>query len=258
MKNKKMRPFIILLAGTLIVSLSGCGNTIPALSEEQEALVVEYASTAVLKHDANYQGKLVDLSTLSNEEETPEEETPEEETAEEETTQAPAEDTNIPEESAPVQEPQQEAGNAEQEEAQVQANAEQVLGLHDVSLTCSGYEVDEFYPKNGNEIYFVMNATPGNNLLVMRFTLRNLLNEEQEIQIRPGAVRVKIDLNGGEKNALTTMLLNDLATYQGTLGPNEETELVVVGEYPVEDLQVIDSLSVKLKNESGEVILNCN
>lgn len=248
MKNKKMRPFIILLAGTLLVSLSGCGNTIPALSEEQEALVVEYASTAVLKHDANYQGKLMDLSALANEEETPEEET----------TQEPVEDTNIPEESAPVQEPQQEAGNAEQEEAQVQANAEQVLGLHDVSLTCSGYEVDEFYPKNGNEIYFVMNATPGNNLLVMRFTLRNLLNEEQEIQIRPGAVRVKIDLNGGEKNALTTMLLNDLATYQGTLGPNEETELVVVGEYPVEDLQVIDSLSVKLKNESGEVILNCN
>ena len=253
MTNKKTNPFITILAGALLVSLSGCGNTIPALSEEQEALVVEYASTAVLKHAANYQGKLMDLSTLANEEETPEEET-----AEEETTQAPAEDTNIPEESAPVQEPQQEAGNAEQEEAQVQANAEQVLGLHDVSLTCSGYEVDEFYPKNGNEIYFVMNATPGNNLLVMRFTLRNLLNEEQEIQIRPGAVRVKIDLNGGEKNALTTMLLNDLATYQGTLGPNEETELVVVGEYPVEDLQVIDSLSVKLKNESGEVILNCN
>lgn len=248
MTNKKTNPFITILAGALLVSLSGCGNTIPALSEEQEALVVEYASTAVLKHDANYQGKLMDLSTLANEEETPEEET----------TQEPVEDTNIPEESAPVQEPQQEAGNAEQEEAQVQANAEQVLGLHDVSLTCSGYEVDEFYPKNGNEIYFVMNATPGNNLLVMRFTLRNLLNEEQEIQIRPGAVRVKIDLNGGEKNALTTMLLNDLATYQGTLGPNEETELVVVGEYPVEDLQVIDSLSVKLKNESGEVILNCN
>ena len=85
MKNKKMRPFIILLAGTLIVSLSGCGNTIPALSEEQEALVVEYASTAVLKHDANYQGKLVDLSTLSNEEETPEEET----------TQEPVEDLQV-------------------------------------------------------------------------------------------------------------------------------------------------------------------
>ena len=46
MKNKKMKPFIILLAGTLIVSLSGCGNTIPSLSEEQEALVVEYASSS--------------------------------------------------------------------------------------------------------------------------------------------------------------------------------------------------------------------
>lgn len=248
MTNKKTKPFITILAGAMIVSLCGCGNTIPNLSEEQEALVVEYASTAVLKHDANYQGKLVDLSTLTNEEETPEEEV----------TQTPAEDTNIPEEPAPVQEPQQDVHNAEQVEEEIQADAEQILGLHDVSLTCSGYEVDEFYPKNGNEIYFVMNATPGNNLLVMKFILRNLLNEEQEIQIQPGAVRVKIDLNGGEKNALTTMLLNDLATYQGTLGPNEETELVVVGEYPVEDLQTINSLSVKLKNESGEVILNCN
>lgn len=248
MKNKKMRPFIILLAGTLIVSLSGCGNMIPTLSEEQEALVVEYASTAVLKHDANYQGKLVDLSTLSNEEETPEEET----------TQEPVEEADIPKEPEQMQEPQQDVLSAEQAEAEIQADAEQILGLQDVSLTYSGYEVDEFYPKNGNEIYFVMNATPGNNLLVVKFTLRNLLNEEQDIQIQPGTVRVKIIMNGEEKNALTTMLLNDLATYQGTLGPNEETELVVVGEYPVEDLQVIDSLSVKLKNESGEVILNCN
>lgn len=248
MKNKKMRPFIILLAGTLIVSLSGCGNMIPTLSEEQEALVVEYASTAVLKHDANYQGKLVDLSTLSNEEETPEEET----------SQEPVEEADIPKEPEQMQEPQQDVLSAEQAEAEIQADAEQILGLQDVSLTYSGYEVDEFYPKNGNEIYFVMNATPGNNLLVVKFTLRNLLNEEQNIQIQPGTVRVKIIMNGEEKNALTTMLLNDLATYQGILGPNEETELVVVGEYPVEDLQVIDSLSVKLKNESGEVILNCN
>ena len=248
MKNKKMKPFIILLAGTLIVSLSGCGNTIPSLSEDQEALVVEYASTAVLKHDANYQGKLVDLSTLKNEEETPVEET----------MQATAEEADIPKEPEQMQEPQQDVFSAEQAEAEIQADAEQILGLQDVSLTYSGYEVDEFYPKNGNEIYFVMNATPGNNLLVVKFTLRNLLNEEQDIQIQPGTVRVKIIMNGEEKNALTTMLLNDLATYQGTLGPNEETELVVVGEYPVEDLQSIDSLSVKLKNESCEVVLNCD
>ena len=248
MKNKKMKPFIILLAATLIVSLSGCGNTIPSLSEEQEALVVEYASTAVLKHDANYQGKLVDLSTLKNEEETPVEET----------MQAPAEEADIPKEPEQMQEPQQDVFSAEQAEAEIQADAEQILGLQDVSLTYSGYEVDEFYPKNGNEIYFVMNATPGNNLLVVKFTLRNLLNEEQDIQIQPGTVRVKIIMNGEEENALTTMLLNDLATYQGTLGPNEETELVVVGEYPVEDLQSIDSLSVKLKNESCEVVLNCD
>lgn len=248
MQNKKIKPFMIALAGMTAIGLCGCGNMIPSLSEEQEALVVEYASTAVLKHDANYQGKLVDLSTLTTEEDTPEENTEE----------VPAEAADLTEEPVQMPEPELTENSAIQEEAEVQQEAEQILGLQNVSLNYSGYEIDDFYPQNGNEIYFVMNATPGNNLLVMKFTLRNLLNEEQDVQIQPGTVRVKIDLNGEEKNALTTMLLNDLAAYQGTLGPNEETELVVVGEYPVEDLQIIDSLGVKLKNENGEVVLNCD
>ena len=102
-----------------------------------------------------------------------------------------------------------------------------------------------------------MNATDGCQLLVLKFELKNLSEQEQEVSVIPGTVRMKIVLNGSEKNALTTMLLNDLATYQGTLAPQESTELVVVGEYKAEELQNIDSLELKLKSDSAETILNC-
>ena len=253
MTNKRIKSFIAILAGTLLVSLCGCANAIPSLSEEQEALVVEYASTAVLKHDANYHGKLVKLSSLTDEEDIASE------NDEEGMESQPSEGTDSQQTaSADTQENDDGVTSDIPAEMMSETSAEQILGLQNASLSYSGYEVDDFYPQNGDEIYFIMNATTGNKLVVVKFTLKNNTSEEQNIAIQPGTVRIKITLNGEEKNALTTILLNDLATYQGTLEPDGETELVVIGEYSEEDLQTVDSLSVKIKNESDEVVLNCD
>ena len=67
-----------------------------------------------MKHDANYQRRLVDLPVLTSEEEMPEKET----------TQETAEDTNIQEKPAKVQESQPERDSTTQEEEEVQVNAE--------------------------------------------------------------------------------------------------------------------------------------
>lgn len=45
--------------------LSGCGSTtITNMTAEQSALIGEYAATILLKYDANYASRLVDLSTI--------------------------------------------------------------------------------------------------------------------------------------------------------------------------------------------------
>lgn len=240
---------VCLLAPALL--LNGCAeNKIPEMSREEEALVVEYAAMTLLKYDTEYVEKLVEL---------PEEEQMVNEQLSEEQ-QPPMEKPDaLPEEPEAGSGRMDGQGNhdiTEENSSQTLSSAETVLGLHEVSLTYTGYEVDEFYPKNGNEIYFMMNATDGCQLLVLKFDLKNLSEQEQEISITPGAVRIKIVLNGSEKNALTTMLLNDMATYQGTLAPEESTELVVVGEYKNEELQEISSLQLKLKSDSEETIID--
>lgn len=38
-----------------IFTMIGCGNEIPEMSEEESAMVSNYAATLLLKYDANYQ-----------------------------------------------------------------------------------------------------------------------------------------------------------------------------------------------------------
>lgn len=244
MKIRRKITIACLLAA--LVMLNGCvgANKIPELSKEEEALVVEYAASTLLKYDTKYAEKLTEIPV-----EEPVEEVPPME--EENMPQAPDNATDMP------QNPEAANTAAEQPTREPEVSVESILGLQDVEVTYQEYEVDDIYPNNGNDIYFVMNATDGCELLVLKFQLKNLSEQEQEVSVIPGTVRMKIILNGSEKNALTTMLLNDMATYQGTLAPQESTELVVVGEYKAEELQNIDSLELKLKSDSAETILNC-
>lgn len=229
----------------IVLSLTGCGNAIPEMTQEQERLVVEYAMTTLLKYDTNHQGKIVELSQM-------EVEAPHHE-------QIDQGNMVITDEQEPSELPTTENGDAITEDTEPMIlSAEELLGLPNVSLEYTGYEVVDRYPQNGEEIYFAMNASEGSQLLVMKFTLCNLLPEEQMVVIQPGSVRLKMIVNGKEKNVLTTMLLNDLGAYQETLGANESVEVVAVGEFKTEELEKIETLELKMKANENEILLTCS
>ena len=77
MRDKLIKGMVTIAA---VVLLTGCGNKIPQMTDEQQALVVEYAADVVVRHDKNYSGKLVELSIeqqLPEEEATMEKQMPE-------------------------------------------------------------------------------------------------------------------------------------------------------------------------------------
>lgn len=45
------KSMISLAVATAMISLVGCGNQIPDMTQEQQALVVEYAAGEILKYD---------------------------------------------------------------------------------------------------------------------------------------------------------------------------------------------------------------
>ena len=232
---------IVLLVALLT---TGCGNKIPELSEQEQELVVEYAREVVLKHDRNYQSRLVDLSL---EQENVNEEEPETPSEEEDEASSDAKETDG-----------QEVSVTDNTQTEVQnVTLEEFLKLDDVKFTYNGYELDNFYPQQGEELYFIMEATQGSKLLVLKFLAENTSGTEINLDIAKTETRFKIIADGVGKNALTTMLLNDLTYYQGTIAPGENVELVLVCEIPEEQTEISTlELTIKSVDDSATISLN--
>ena len=134
---------------------------------------------------------------------------------------------------------------------------EEFLKLDDVKFTYNGYELDNFYPQQGEELYFIMEATQGSKLLVLKFLAENTSGTEINLDIAKTETRFKIIADGVGKNALTTMLLNDLTYYQGTIAPGENVELVLVCEIPEEQTEISTlELTIKSVDDSATISLN--
>lgn len=231
------------------VMMAGCGNKIPELTDAQQALVVEYATGVLLKYDGNHESKLVDLALVEQEAEEP----VEEETA------------KVSENEEAEPETEEAGGGLEGDMSDVTvidqtqaATIESFLHLDSVKITYTGFETEAFYPNQGEDLFFVMNASEGTQLLVLRFLAENLGGAETTLDTVQSGVRFKIIVDGQEKNALTTMLLNDMAYYQGTLAPGESTELVLICEVPNEQAGMISSLELVMKNAEDAVTISLN
>ena len=227
-----------------IVFVTGCGNAIPELTEEQQELVVEYAVGTLLKYDKNHEKRLMKIEELEAVE----------------AQRVALQEAKIKKQNS-VAEEKTDENNAEnlsdatvidntQEVKQVYSSVEDILHLEQLVFEYAGVEVVDEYPNTNQEqeLFFVMNATEGKKLLIVKFNVKNVSGVDTELNMNQIGAKFKIVADGEEKNALTTMLLNDLAYYQGTIAAGESKELVLVSEVNREKEQGINSLELIVKN----------
>lgn len=239
----------VLTVGIVGVCLTGCGSTIPEMTEQQQELVVEYAAGELLKYDRNHVASLVTLEVDQEEES-------------EETDSLPA-----VEQDEPAIDNEEEKGGVKADEVTVidqteesqPASVDEFLKLDGVKISYTEYEIAESYPEEtAEDAFFFMSATENRKLLVLKFQVENQASEEKELNFAQSQIRYKIVVDGEQQNALTTMLLNDMEYYHGTLAPQESIELVLVGEVPIEKAEQISSLELIMKSvdETATISLN--
>lgn len=250
---KRLKAFLGLLI--CISLLSGCGmftSKIPELNDIEHEMVVEYAAETLLQYDKGHGDKVLTkpVNYTIPEPSPSEEPSPEIEEQVEPDAEKTVDDNDI---------------NAGVNSVDIIDNTgdtpssystiEGALGLADeVKFEYLGYEIKDSYP-DSLESYFVMNATAGNRLLIVRFALNNISDHTVAISMPEKHARFKINLNGTSRNALTTMLLNDMAFIEGTLDAGQATEVVVVGEYQADDLMAVDSLGLTVKLSDGNTTI---
>ena len=244
----------VLTVGIVGACLTGCGSTIPEMTEQQQELVVEYAAGELLKYDRNHVARLVTLEMDQEEEEEGIDSASMAETsndlADDEVSDKEVDKGGVGADEVTV---------IDQTEEALPASVDEFLKMDEIKISYTGYEVTDSYPEEmSEEAYFFMSATDNSKLLVLKFQVENLSTQEKDLNFSQSQTRYKIVVDGAEHNALTTMLLNDLAYYQGVLAPQESVELVLVGEVPAEGADQISSLELTMKSvdETATISLN--
>lgn len=225
---------VLLAAAMSIFSLTGCAeNQIPDLTDEQMQQIGEFVAVTMMKYDAGHRSRLMDLPEMGEMEEI-------EPVPEAPVGMAPVDDTPVVDST----------GMEVTEEAEAEEpvySMEEVMGLPEgVNVAFADWEICDDYP--GDSDVFNVSAGEGKKLFVLRFSITNAAQQEQEVDLLSSGTAYRITVNGEySRRALTTMLLDDMSSYQGTLPAGENAEAVLIIEVE-EALGAVASLSLDVKN----------
>lgn len=238
-----------LLCGIMTAALlTGCGSTMPELTQEETDLISEYAVGVLLKYDKYHSGRLVDTTDYETAEDVAQTEEPEES---EQSEQEP-EEAEMPVDNTEVVDVSQ-----DEETIAVPATIEEYYGLQDFTFQYTGYELAQNYPPEADEsdVFFVMDATEGMQLLVLKFTAVNTSSSDQTLNMLERGARFRVSVNGESSiGALATMLLNDMQTYDDVVPAGSSVELVSIVEVP-QSLSV-NTIEFVLRGGEQNAVLN--
>ena len=236
----KRKIVAIFTAALLITGLTGCAeNQIPDLSGDEIQAVGEYVAITMMKYDINHRSRLMDLSVLDEADSVPGDSagTQEPEDEEEPSGMAPVDDTPVVD------------SEGKEETAVSSYSLEEVMGLPEgLEVTFTGQETHDSYPEG--EDFFSLNASEGKKLMVLHFSIANTGEQEQSLDMLHSETVFQITVNETySRRALTTMLLDDMATYVGTVPAGGNVDTVLVIELESGMAENVSSASMNVKNE---------
>ena len=223
-----------------IFTMIGCGNEIPEMSEEESAMVSNYAATLLLKYDANYQTKLLNQEQLEKEEQMQKQ-------IQEESDRLAALEA---EKEAKKQEEQQakESEGQSSVETVTYVDPAEFLGLDGISISYNGVEYLDQYPKDGEDLYFATTATEGCKLAVVHLGLSNQTAEVRTVDVFSTNARFKVSFNDGDYHSImSTLFTEDFSVFNGELQPGECIDTVLLMELKEEDCVDVNGLNLYIK-----------
>ncbi len=243
----KKKWICIALICCMIMTVTGCGNAIPEMSDEQMTLVTEYAAALLLKYDSGYEPMLLDDEHLAAEEEM--QKKIEEEAARMEALKE-AQDAAKQEQS----QSETENSGAEEQETVSVIDPAAFLELDGVSVSCNGVEFKESYPDSGDDLFFAVSASEGCKLAVIHLEIVNTGSAESNVDIFNKNAKFKVSFNGGTyHNIMMTMLENDFAMYAGTLAPGEKADTVLMVDLKEEECVSLTNVDLYMKYNGESV-----
>ncbi len=225
----------------LMLALTGCGDKIPEMTDAQAQQIGEYAAITLLKYDANHRSRLVDIAVIEAHDER---------------------EKKLQEWNALMEQKKEQQGMKPVEDTPVvemegESVAEAAICFEDfyelpegMTVAYKGYRICNSYSGDEAEEFLVLDAANGKKLLVLEFSIANQTGSEQSIDLFSEESMYRVTVNDTySRNALTTMFINDMSTYIGTIAAENTADVVLIVEIEEAMAEDISSISINMKNE---------
>lgn len=234
-----------LAAGALALAVSitacGCGDQIYEMTEEEEAAVVHYAAHAVSKFNKKQSEGIEDVAVLKALRELKEQEAEERRKQQEE-------EQKQEEEKKPAADSGQAEPSSGEQGAQPEVNyvsLKQALKLGSgMNAIYRKYELTSAYQASQS---YMVRANSGNELLVLHVNLKNSGSKTAECNILSKMPLFRLTINDElSVSADTTILLNDLGTYQGRIRAGEKARTLLIFQVQKGAVKSVDSMDLEV------------
>lgn len=250
---KKNRLAASALAVAVSITACGCGDRIYQLTEEEEAVIVHYSAHAVSKFNKKQSEGIQDVAVLKALRELKEKEAEERrKQMEEEERERQEKLGQQEEESGNVKKPES-STNAEQTKPSDGQNAQpevsyvslkKALGISGVDAIYRSYELTSAYKASQS---YMVRANSGNDLLVLHVNLKNSGSKTAECDILSKMPSFRLTVNGNlSVSADTTILLNDLGTYQGRIRSGDKARTVLIFQVKKGAVRSIENMDLEV------------
>lgn len=221
---RKKRVLFLGISLLLCFVFSGCGDEMYSLTEEEEQLIVDYSAKVVAKYNKASDVGVSKLYFSSDEQE--------EVKADEQNDIGEEEMPDIPD-----------IGTTEGAtgEATSQVSFGEAFGFESVEFSNEGFEVEQEY---NNSDMVLLRAPKGKSYLVLNIKATNTSESSVDLDLLSSNPTFTVSLNGNTYNNETTILLNDLTTYQGELSAKGSADLVILFLVPTVSKEEIGDISL--------------
>ncbi len=251
----------IALALTAVL-LSGCGEEMLPLTEDEQAIIVSYSAGAVSKNNKRQQEGLTIVYQDEEEQDKSTDEAASEEAAPEEDQGSGDQSSGDQSSGNQASEDQSSGGQGSGDQAQGaqgsgdqgQAQAPQeppettltdAIGIPGLTFDYRDYSVSASYAQGD---YFSMDASPGSTFLILNINVTNTTDQAVECGLLAKQPVFTLEINGSETaDNQVTMLENDLSTYMESIEPGETAAAVLLFETPEATAGKVSSLRLKLE-----------
>lgn len=245
MKIKRFCLLISIMSFSLM--FTGCGEPLYAMTEEEEAIIIAYASKAVSKFNENQTIGIANARVRTGE---LDEDYSPDENEEEEATEATEGEEQVeidPETGEPIAPAEGEAEGEASEDSSADGGYSftDAMNIEGVEFTCSEFDVTPEYKTKS----FLLEKVSGKKYLVLSITAKN--TSKSSVDFSKYADRsYSLSLNGGEKTKTEfTPLGNDLNNYDGLLAAGDTKSLVLVFLFSDSSVENITSLELFVTSE---------